>query len=140
MKPTLQKISLSEGELVNCRVMLTRPQDMTTKLQDIFHIRAMKRMIHSYMMIRGALPLGSPEEAQTILYREVSLVLDDVEANQAEAAASHRFPYPNWACRKIPSERGSTHVTPASPRLPRSLRGLDRLARRRWTERWPWQV
>ena len=95
MKPTLQKISLSEGELVDCRVMLTLPQDMTMKLQDTFHIRAMRKKIHLHMMIHGnALPLGIPEGAQTTPYRKVSLVVDDVEANQVEATASLRFPYP----------------------------------------------
>ena len=32
MKPTLQKISLSEGELVECRVMLTPILDMTMRV------------------------------------------------------------------------------------------------------------
>ena len=96
MTLALRKISLSEGELVDCRVMLTLPQDMTMKLQDIFHILAMRKKTLLHMMIHGnaALPLGSPEGAQTRPYRKVSLTLGDVEANQVEATASPRFPYP----------------------------------------------
>jgi len=45
MKPTLQEISLSEGELVNWRVLLPLILDMNMKLQDIFHFRAMRRRI-----------------------------------------------------------------------------------------------
>ena len=48
------------------------------------------------MMIHGnaAHPLGSPEGALTKPYRKECPLLDDVEANQVEATASPRFPYP----------------------------------------------
>jgi len=96
-------ISLSEGELVNWRVM--HPSILDMKEQDIIHFPAMKRMIHLHMMIPGhALLLGSiPEGAQMRLYLKVSLSLDDVEANRPKLAASHRFPYP-LKTRAPPSE------------------------------------
>ena len=97
MKLTLRKISLSEGELVNCRVMLIQPQGMTMKQLDIFRTKVMRKKTHgNAMKIHGnaAHPLGSPEGALTKPYRKDCPLLDDVEANQVEATASPRFPYP----------------------------------------------